>query len=114
MAPLSSGGSSWPTWTVFASSVMSDPLRDEHVAGEEDRLARGVLRLGLEDDEVERSARADLLVDVADAAGQRERLADPDRPHVLELLLAVHKRHEVEAELGEGAHAAGHGLGHEG
>ena len=38
----------------------------------------------------------------------------PQRAHVLELLLAVHQRHEVEPELEEGVHAARHGLRHEG
>src|SRR5262249_35838532 len=105
MAPLSSGGSSWPTCTVLASSGMSHPLRDERVAGIEDRFPLGVLRFRLEDDEIERAARARLLVDVADPSRQRERLPDPDRSQILELLLAVHQGHEVEVELEEGVRA---------
>src|SRR5262249_28294033 len=114
MAPLSSGGSSWPTCTVLASSGMSDPLRDERVARVEDQLAGVVPGLGLQDHEVERTARARLLVDVADASGEGEFLAQPDGTAILELLLAVHQGHEVEPELEERARAARQRLGHEG
>src|SRR5581483_4574070 len=91
----------------------SGPARDEHVARGEDGRARGIARLGLDHDEVEGAARALLLVDVADAAGERKRLAHADRARVLELLLAVHERHEVETELEERLQAARHRLRHE-
>src|SRR5262245_41929719 len=113
MAPLSSGGSSSSTCTVLKSSGMSRPLRDQRVTGIEDRLSLGVLRFRLEDDEIERSARPRLLVDVAYPSCQRERLADSDRSQILELLLAVHQGHEVEVELEEGVRATCQGLGHE-
>src|SRR5262245_58344747 len=92
---------------------MSRPPRDERVAGIEARLPLGVLRFRLEYDEIERAARAGLLVDIADASRQGERLPEPDRSQILELLLAVHRGHEVEVELEEGVRATCHGLGHE-
>src|SRR5262249_30714775 len=113
-APLSSSGSSWPTCTVLASSGMSDPSRDEDVARQKHRLALGVRRLRLQDHEVERAARAGFLVDVADATRQGQRLAEADRAHVLELLLAVDEGHEVESQLLECTRAARQRLGHEG
>src|SRR5262249_49094025 len=113
MAPLSSGGSSWPTCTVLASSGMSHPLLDDRVAGGEDRVSIGVLCCGLENDEIERAARAGLLVDVADASRQGQSLPEADRAQVLELLLAVHQGHEVEPQLEECVRTTCHGLGHE-
>src|SRR5207249_6033919 len=72
----------------------SRPPRDERVAREEDRLAGLVHRLGLEHREVEDAVRALLLVDVGDAAGEREGLAGLHGTRVLELLLAVDEGHE--------------------
>jgi len=61
--------------------------------------------------QVETPRRWRLVVDVRDPPG-RASASSPiyDRPHVLELLLAVHERHEVQAELEERLHAAGHRL----
>src|SRR5262249_24673708 len=86
----------------------SGPRGDERIAREEARPALLAARLGPEHAKVARALRAGLLVHVGDATRQGERLAGADRTPVLELLLAVHQRHEVEAELEKRVHAAGH------
>src|SRR5206468_10181347 len=91
----------FPYTTLFRSDRGREslPPRDERVAREEDRLPGGVHRLGLEHREVEDAVRAPLLVEVRDAAGERQRLAGLDGPRSEEHTSELQSRSDLVCRL---------------